>query len=169
METENIQMKKILFNMLMCMALIFSVMSLYISLSLKEDVLRINNDTNTSMESYFVSAELFKSSMSDIGTRLSDLEVTTYSLNEKISQIDNSKVHLNTISLKEAENNDNVLKNIADSSVHTSYYTYNIKAGDTFSKIAKKNGVSLNSIIKANPNLNPQALKIGQEIIIPKK
>ena len=163
-------MKKILFNILMFMALLFSVMSLYISLSLKEDFLKINADTNNSMESYFVSAELFKSNMGDIGTRLSDLEVTIYNLNEKIALIDNSKFHLNATNLKGAENNHNALKNFGDSAIGpTNYNTYNIVAGDTFSKIAIKNGISLNSIIRANSNLNPQALKIGQEIIIPKK
>jgi LysM repeat protein len=42
-----------------------------------------------------------------------------------------------------------------------------VESGDTLSKIAKQYGVSLNDILKANPSVNPRALQIGQQIIIP--
>lgn len=46
---------------------------------------------------------------------------------------------------------------------------HKIQSGDTFSKLAKKYAVSLSSILKANPDVNPERLKIGQEIKIPQK
>jgi len=45
---------------------------------------------------------------------------------------------------------------------------YTIQSGDTFSKIAKKMGVSLSQLMTANPTANPNALQIGQQIVIPK-
>lgn len=45
--------------------------------------------------------------------------------------------------------------------------TYVIVSGDSFSKIANQFGVSLQSILDANPNADPRRLAIGQKIIIP--
>jgi N-acetylmuramoyl-L-alanine amidase CwlA len=46
--------------------------------------------------------------------------------------------------------------------------TYVVKAGDTFWSIAKKySGVTMDEIIKANPQVNPKALQIGERIVIP--
>jgi N-acetylmuramoyl-L-alanine amidase len=42
-----------------------------------------------------------------------------------------------------------------------------IQSGDTFSKVAKVYQVSLSALMKANQNLNPRALRVGQEIVIP--
>ncbi len=44
---------------------------------------------------------------------------------------------------------------------------HKIKSGDTFAKLAKKYKVSVDAIVKANPQANPSKLKIGQEINIP--
>ncbi len=44
---------------------------------------------------------------------------------------------------------------------------YAIQKGDFLGKIAKDNGVSLNALMKANPNLDPKKLQIGQKISIP--
>ena len=44
-----------------------------------------------------------------------------------------------------------------------------IASGDTFAKIAPKYGVSIEAILKANPDLNPARLKIGQKVVIPQK
>jgi LysM repeat protein len=53
------------------------------------------------------------------------------------------------------------------------HYEYEIKAGDTIGLIAKAytaQGIKVTTreILKANPGLNPNALKVGQKIIIPK-
>ncbi|MEW6084009.1 MAG: peptidoglycan DD-metalloendopeptidase family protein [Chloroflexota bacterium] len=44
---------------------------------------------------------------------------------------------------------------------------YIIQAGDTLSSIAARFNVSLNDLIAANPNINPNNLAIGQELVIP--
>ncbi|MEH7414311.1 SH3 domain-containing protein [Neobacillus drentensis] len=44
---------------------------------------------------------------------------------------------------------------------------YVIKAGDTFTKIAKARGITIESIQKLNPAVEPAKLKIGQKINIP--
>lgn len=45
---------------------------------------------------------------------------------------------------------------------------YVIKAHDTFSLIARTHGISLNALIAANKTLNPNSLKIGQAINLPR-
>lgn len=42
-----------------------------------------------------------------------------------------------------------------------------VQSGDTFSRIATRYGVTLTQIQQANPSVNPRALQIGQEIVIP--
>ena len=46
---------------------------------------------------------------------------------------------------------------------------YVIKKGDTFSDLAKKYGVSVRAIMRANPGVDPAKLKINQKITIPPK
>lgn len=45
--------------------------------------------------------------------------------------------------------------------------TYTIVSGDTFAKIASKLGVSLQSLLDANPDTDPRRLAIGQVINVP--
>ncbi len=42
--------------------------------------------------------------------------------------------------------------------------TYTIQAGDTFSVVAEKTGVSLATIEQLNPGVSPSALRVGQVI-----
>ncbi len=44
---------------------------------------------------------------------------------------------------------------------------YTIQLGDTYSAIALNYGVTVNDLILANPNVNPNALLVGQEVLIP--
>jgi len=44
---------------------------------------------------------------------------------------------------------------------------YTIVAGDTFYNIARRYNTSVDAIIRANPGVNPDALRIGQVICIP--
>ncbi|HKG45937.1 MAG TPA: LysM domain-containing protein [Pyrinomonadaceae bacterium] len=45
---------------------------------------------------------------------------------------------------------------------------YKVKTGDTLSKIAKRNGVSLAQLLKANPQItNPDKIRVGQLINLP--
>lgn len=45
--------------------------------------------------------------------------------------------------------------------------TYRIQPGDTFAKVAAREGVSLQALLDANPAADPYRLAIGQEIVIP--
>lgn len=45
--------------------------------------------------------------------------------------------------------------------------TYIVQKGDTFYSIAKRYKIRLSTLLKANPNVNPDALLIGQSICIP--
>lgn len=44
---------------------------------------------------------------------------------------------------------------------------YVVVKGDTFSKIAKANGVSVKALEEANPNISPTRLRIGEKLVIP--
>lgn len=44
---------------------------------------------------------------------------------------------------------------------------YVIKAGDTFSKLAKKYGMTVSAIIRMNPGVDPLNLQVGQVICLP--
>jgi LysM repeat protein len=44
---------------------------------------------------------------------------------------------------------------------------YVVVKGDSFAKIAKKNGVSVKAIQAANPGIEPTKLKVGQKLLIP--
>lgn len=46
---------------------------------------------------------------------------------------------------------------------------YVVKAGDSFSKIARSLNVSVEDIEKANPNVNSARLRIGQKLNVPTK
>lgn len=46
-------------------------------------------------------------------------------------------------------------------------FPYIIRQGDTFYKLSKQFGVSVDSIIAANPGVNPNNLQIGQRVCIP--
>src|SRR5215217_849674 len=46
--------------------------------------------------------------------------------------------------------------------------TYKVMAGDTLSKIAKRNGISLAQLLKANPQIkNPDRIQVGQLVNLP--
>ncbi len=47
--------------------------------------------------------------------------------------------------------------------------TYTVREGDTFGSIAAKFGVTVDDLIKANPGVDPNALPIGQVLVIPVK
>lgn len=47
------------------------------------------------------------------------------------------------------------------------YKLHRIKSGDTFYRLAKKNGITVEELIAANPGRVPENLQIGSEIVIP--
>lgn len=44
---------------------------------------------------------------------------------------------------------------------------YVIKAGDTLGSVAKKHGVSLDALMRANPGMDSRRLKVGQNVKLP--
>ena len=44
---------------------------------------------------------------------------------------------------------------------------YTIESGDTLSKVARKLGISLDSLMRANPGIEPRYLRIGQKVYVP--
>ena len=44
---------------------------------------------------------------------------------------------------------------------------YTIKAGDTFYSLARTYRIDVYAIMKANPNVDPNSLQVGQQICIP--
>lgn len=46
-------------------------------------------------------------------------------------------------------------------------HIYRIQSGDTLTRVAREFGVSLNDLMDANPDTDPNRLQIGQEIVIP--
>ena len=46
---------------------------------------------------------------------------------------------------------------------------YEVQPGETFSKIAKAQGVSLQDLLEANPSVDPRSLRVGQSINLPSK
>lgn len=47
------------------------------------------------------------------------------------------------------------------------YTNYTVKSGDTFSRIARNFGTTVDSILVANPEVDPENLQIGQKIVVP--
>jgi LysM repeat protein len=45
--------------------------------------------------------------------------------------------------------------------------TYTVREGDTFGSIAAKFGITVDELMRANPDLNPNAIPIGQVLVIP--
>lgn len=45
--------------------------------------------------------------------------------------------------------------------------TYIVQQGDTLYLIAQRFGVTIDEIVRLNPNINPDSLQVGQELIIP--
>lgn len=47
------------------------------------------------------------------------------------------------------------------------YREHSIRTGDNYSRLAREYGVTIEAIMEANPNANPNRLQIGQVILIP--
>ena len=51
----------------------------------------------------------------------------------------------------------------------TGTFAHTVKSGETFYNLASRYNVSVDSIIKANPGVNPNTLQIGQVVCIPSR
>ena len=46
---------------------------------------------------------------------------------------------------------------------------YQVKKGDTLSRIAREHGTSVGAIVGENPGLDPDVIRIGQKIVLPER
>ncbi|MDG1701739.1 MAG: LysM domain-containing protein [Opitutae bacterium] len=158
MESQNKNLKSIFLNFLLLLALLFSVMGLYISLSFSEKI--SNQGKGSNEDELIVEVQKLNQSIALLEEKVSDQGTVIEELKKKLA-----------ISLKEVDvtllksDNKEVLKSIKKTSSATRLHV--IQSGDTFSKVAKVYQVSLSALMKANQNLNPRALRVGQEIVIP--
>lgn len=174
MESDGNNLKRIFFNWLLCLAVLLSIIALYISLGFNEKIIgqaeqnhkgqyletekAIENFTEIKEEMDVLSDALLKQqkSIQALEKRISDLSLVANGAKMAPSA--------NANSLRSNEANRKPVYEAT--SGNTTVYT--IKSGDTFSKIAKTFKVPLKELLDANRQLNPRSLKVGQEIIIPK-
>lgn len=50
---------------------------------------------------------------------------------------------------------------------YTGYYVHKLRRGDTLWKIAELYGTTVEAILRANPNINPENLQIGNSVTVP--
>ena len=158
MESQNKNLKSIFFNFLLLLAFIFSVMALYISLSFSEKITDQGQD---------VIKDDLNLEFQKLNHSISELEKRVIDQAESLKQLDSQLVKLKNSPPKAYENSTKKETLTAQESIKTTNRVHVIKSGETFSKVSKLYGVSLTALMKANKNLNPNALRIGQEIVIP--
>ncbi|QTL99463.1 DUF3794 domain-containing protein [Iocasia frigidifontis] len=61
-----------------------------------------------------------------------------------------------------------VISPAADDECPPSYVVYVVQAGDTLWKIARRYRTTVDALIEANPNIDPNNLQIGQKICVPR-
>ena len=158
MESQNKNLKSIFFNFLLLLAFIFSVIALYISLSFSEKMndrgqYAIKDNSNLEFQK-------LSHSISELEKKVMVLTENSNQLESQIFQLKNSPLKADVkATKKESFPIQDATK--AFTRIHV------IQSGETFSKVSKLYGVSLSALMKSNKNLNPNALRIGQEIVIP--
>ncbi len=50
---------------------------------------------------------------------------------------------------------------------YTGFYVHRVRRGDTLWKIAQQHGTTLEAILTANPNINPENLQVGNSVVVP--
>ena len=158
MESQNKNLKSIFFNFLLLLAFIFSVMALYISLSFSEKITDQGQD---------VIKDDLNLEFQKLNHSISELEKRVIDQAKSLKQLDSQLVKLKNSPHKAYENSTKKETLPAQESIKTTNRVHVIKSGETFSKVSKLYGVSLTALMKANKNLNPNTLRIGQEILIP--
>ncbi len=114
----------------------------------------------------------------DVGTRIGDnrkaINDITGKMSELVDKLENWKPTVAVQSRPaatasgDAASSEDEAEPASEPGTMTEEGIYTIKSGDTFSKIAQQAGVSLSQLMAANPTANPNALQIGQKIVIPK-
>ena len=150
MESQNKNLKSIFFNFLLLLAFIFSVMALYTSLSFGEKM----TDQGKDVIKHDLNLDFLKLKR-------------VMGQAESLKQLDSQLVQLKS-SLPKAHMKATKKETFrAQEGIKSTTRVHIIKSEETFSKVSKIYGVSLTALMNANKNLNPYALRIGQEIVIP--
>ena len=158
MESQNKNLKSIFFNILLLLAFIFSVMALYISLSFGEKMTDQGQD---------VIKDDFNLEFQKLNQTISSLEKRVIDQAESLKQLDSQLFQLKS-SLPKAHMKATKKETLrAQEGIKSTTHVHIIKSEETFSKVSKIYDVSLTALMKANKNLNPNTLRIGQEIVIP--
>ena len=158
MESQNKNLKSIFFNFLLLLTFIFSVMALYISLSFSEKMTYQGQD---------VIKDDLNLEFQKLNNSISELEKKVMDQAESLKQIDSQLVQLKNGQTKATVKATKKESLPVQEGIKSTTRVHVIKSGETFSKVSKLYGVSLTALMKANKNLNPNALRIGQEIVIP--
>jgi len=99
-------------------------------------------------------------------------QTTTSTLTKLVSeqerQITELKTEVSSLrSLLNLERRKNGKAALPTKTSYGSSKTHTVKSGDTFSSISKKYGVSVSSLIAANPKVKPSNMKLDHKLIIP--
>lgn len=155
MEVYKKDLKSYFFNLVLLLAFIFSLLSIYMSVRMSDQIKDLERQITASSE---------PESLDAIGQSLLKLEEKlrdSRQLNleqEKQIQVLSQKVR--TIDPKGSSSN----RQLPNEVRHENYL---IQAGDTLSQIAQSHGVSLSDLIDLNQSVDPKRLQIGQTIRIP--
>ena len=158
MESQNKNLKSIFFNFLLLLAFIFSVMALYISFSFSEKM--TDQGPDVIKDDLNIEFQKLNQSISELEKKVMDQAESLKQINSQLVQLKNGQTKA-TVKATKKESLPAQGANKSITRIHV------IKSGETFSKVSKLYGVSLTALMKANKNLNPNALRIGQEIVIP--
>lgn len=174
MQSDGNNHKRFFFNWLLCLAVLLSIIALYISLGFDE---KIQSQAEQIIQADYSEAAELSEDFEEYQQQLHSLSEALIKQQESIQLIEQriatlSEVSGNARALESVNVSQVISKESSQKSglktvpSHTMIYT--IKSGDTFSKIALTFGVPLQALIDSNRQLNPRSLKVGQEIIIPK-
>ena len=164
METNNNNLKSYFLNLILLIALIFSILSLYLSVGFSEKVDAVDE---------FLDSNEQAMDLEQMREAIAELEKQQLLLEEALITQKQPK----TASLKMPEQSQrldsNILPKVNTMPISPDYVSkqkiYLIKEGDNFSKIASNFNISLRALMKANNQLDPKLLRIGEEIVIPEQ
>lgn len=169
MEVHKKDPKSYLLNLILLIALIFSILSLYLSVRTSDQI----NELDSVVSEYSSNASNH------------DLEELVFALKQDYKKIE----QLNLEQSKEIERLAKIIQNFeisnrskpSNKSVERDHLnsnsisnhltphqrTYSVQAGDTLSKIASMHRVPLSRLLQSNPSIDPRRLQIGQIVVIP--
>lgn len=171
MEIHKKDSKSYLLNLILLIALIFSILGLYLSVRTSDQI----NELDSVVSEYFDNESNY------------DLEESVIALKEDYQKVE----RLNLAQTKEIERlaqiietyessnrsepsnksieRDNIKSNSASGHPTTHQRSYSVQAGDTLSKIASMYKIPLSRLLQSNPSIDPRRLQIGQNVVIPRE